>query len=167
MPAPDFVHEIDIRTPLAEIHTFLCDLHNYVALHPLIESIQEISPSNAMPKARRYRVVDRVPLGPFRMRAVYTASLEPVTASQIHVHAWQRPGVHLETIYALKESELGTRLVAHVSVDAPRLLLRFVVRHGSSSSPADGPPDLSSYPNSDVIPKRGLYYPSAEPDLRG
>ena len=60
MPATDFVHEIEIRVPPARLHAFLCDLHNYVPLHPLIESIEEIPPMNELPGARRYRVVERV-----------------------------------------------------------------------------------------------------------
>ena len=62
MPATDFVLEIEIRVPQARLHAFLCDLNNYVPLHPLIESIEEISPMDDRPRARRYRVVDRVRL---------------------------------------------------------------------------------------------------------
>ena len=133
MPANDFVHEIEIRVPQERLHAFLCDLHNYVPLHPLIESIEEISPTDEMPGARRYRVVDRIPLGPFRLRTVYVAALESVTASEVRGHAWQSPGVRLLTIYALEETESGTRLVERVSIQAPRILRRFVVSRARQS----------------------------------
>jgi hypothetical protein len=133
MPAADFVHEIEIRVPQAQLRTFLCDLHNYALLHPLIQSIDEISPGSEMPGARRYRVVDRIPLGPFRLRAVYTATLESVAANEVHGHAWLSPGVRLHTIYALEESESGTRLVERVRIEAPRILRRFVVRQARKS----------------------------------
>ncbi len=136
MPATDFVHEIEILVPCARLHAFLCDLHNYVPLHPLIESIEELSATDEMPRARRYRVVDRIPLGPFRLRSVYTAALEPVTEHEVHGHAWQSPGIRLHTIYALEEKQdaaSGTRLVERVSIEAPRILRRFVVRQARQS----------------------------------
>ncbi len=76
MPAIDFVHEIEIRVPQARLHAFLCDLHNYVPLHPLIESIEEVSPTDDMP---------------------------------------------------------GTRLIERVSIEAPRILRRFVVNQARQS----------------------------------
>ncbi len=133
MPSPDFVAEIEIRIPRSGLHAFLCDLHNYVPLHPLIESIEEISPSDALPRARRYRVVDRIPLGPLRLRTVYTAALEPVSEHEVHGHAWQTPGVRLHTVYALQDTDSGTRLVERVSVRAPRLLRRFVIDQARKS----------------------------------
>ncbi len=133
MPATDFAHEIEIRVPRAQLHDFLCDLHNYVLLHPLIESIEEISPTDEMPGARRYRVVDRVPLGPFRLRTVYTAALESVSAGEVHGHAWQSPAIRLQTIYALEEAGAGTRLVERVSIEAPRILRCFVVSQARQS----------------------------------
>ncbi len=133
MPANDFVHEIEIRVPQERLHAFLCDLPNYVPLHPLIESIEEISPIDEMPRARRYRVVDRIPLGPFRLRTVYTAALESVTADEVHGYAWQAPGVRLHTVYALEETTSGTRLVERVSIEAPRILRRFVVSQARQS----------------------------------
>jgi hypothetical protein len=133
MPATDFVHEIEIRVPQARLHAFLCDLHNYVRLHPLIESIQEISPVEQLPGARRYRVVDRVRLGPFRFRTVYTAALESATEDEIHGHAWQFPGIRLRTIYALERTESGTLLAERVSIEAPLILRRFVVSQARQS----------------------------------
>jgi hypothetical protein len=133
MPATDFVHEIEIRVPQARLHAFLCDLHNYLPLHPLIESIEEISPTDELPRARRYRVVDRVRVGPFRLRTVYTAALEPATANEVHGHAWQSPGIRLHTIYALESTGTGTRLVERVSIEAPLILRRFVVSQARQS----------------------------------
>ncbi len=96
----DFVHEIEINVSRDRLRAFLCDLHNYIPLHPLIESIEEITPLAEMPRARRYRVVDRIPIGPFRLRTVYTAALEAVTEREVHGYARQSPGVRLHTVYA-------------------------------------------------------------------
>ena len=74
IPVFDFTNEIEFRVEAARIHAFLCDLTNYLPLHPLIESIEEISATDELPRARRYRVADRIPLGPFKLRIVYTAA---------------------------------------------------------------------------------------------
>ena len=130
---PDFVLEIEIQIARSRIHAFLCELSNYRLLHPLIESIEELSPSDEMPGARRYRVVDRIPLGPFRLRTSYVAALEPVGEFEVHGHAWQSPGIRLHTIYQLQTISSGTRLVERVLVTAPRILKRFVIRTARQS----------------------------------
>jgi len=127
VPAPDFELERVIRVPLPLLHDFLCDLHRYVPLHPFIESIQELPPREDLPDARRYRVIDRIPVGPFKLKTVYTAALDPVSESEVHGHAWQSPGIRLHTIYWLAEVEDGTRLVERCSVRAHPWLRPFVV----------------------------------------
>lgn len=133
MSSIDFVHTVDIQVDRARLYDFLCDLENYRPLHPLIESIEEIAPSEEMPDARRYRVVDRIPVGAFRLRTVYTAAIEPVTENEIHGYAWQVPRIRVHTIYELAEIALGMRLSERVSIEAPRLLHGFVVREARQS----------------------------------
>jgi hypothetical protein len=131
MPSPRFplAFEIanEICVPVSALHAFLCDLHNYVPLHPFIESIQDLPRSESTPNARRYRVVDRIPIGPFRLKTVYTASLVSVSANEVHGYAWQSPGIRLHNVYALEKTERGTRLIERCHVDANRLLRGFVV----------------------------------------
>jgi len=127
MPHPDFTLEVEIHVPPSAVHAILCDLDALAPLHPLIESIRELSPLDSMPRARHYRVVDRIPVGPFRLPTAYTAALDPVTDREVHGHAWQSPSIILHSIYALEETSRGTRLVERVSIEAPRLLRRFVV----------------------------------------
>jgi len=138
-PAPgsvDFEHQIEIRIGQAELHAFLCDLENYVPLHPLIVSITEIEPRPELPNARRFRVVDRIPIGPFRLRTTYEAVLDPVGEGEVHGHAWQSPGVRLWTSYRLEPVHDGTRLIERVQVRAPRLLRRYVVDTARASHAA-------------------------------
>jgi hypothetical protein len=131
MADPDFVLELDLDVAPSVLRAFLCDLHNYVPLHPLIESIEEMAPSDKMPRAKRYRVVDRIPVGPFKLRTVYTAALDPVAEDEVHGYAWQFPAIQLQTIYAFTATSFGTHLVESVRVRAPRLLRRFVVKEAS------------------------------------
>ena len=125
---PAFTHEIEIGVPPATVHAFLCDLHNYVELHPLIESIRELPPTGARPDAHRFRVVDRIPFGPFRLRTTYTAELAPIGEREVHGRAWQTPGVRLHSIYRLEDASSGTRVLEEVSIEAPWGLRGFVVR---------------------------------------
>lgn len=124
---PDFELIREIAVAVDVIHAFLCDLHSSVPLHPFIESIQDLPASDALPAARRYRVVDRIPLGPFKLKTVYTAALDPVGPNEVHGHAWQSPGIRLHTIYSLSPSPSGTRLVESCHIKAPRLLKSFTV----------------------------------------
>lgn len=131
MPAagtePDFELACEIRIALPELHAFLCDLHRYVPLHPFIESIEELPPIEALPKAQRYRVVDRIPLGPFKLKTVYTAALDPASPTEVRGYAWQAPSIRLLTAYALEPTEEGTRLVERCWVDARGPMRFFVV----------------------------------------
>lgn len=131
MVACDFVLEQDFDVTPAVLHAFLCDLENYVALHPLIESIEERTPSDELPRAKHYRVVDRIPFGPFKLRTVYIAALNPIDAGEVHGYAWQFPSIRLHTIYALTATDRGTHLVERVSVRAPRIFRRFVINQAS------------------------------------
>jgi hypothetical protein len=122
-----FTLEEDFDVAPSVLRAFLCDLNNLVALHPLIESIEELKPNEALPQAKHYRVVDRIPMGPFKLRTVYTAALDLVDENEVHGYAWQFPSIELHTVYALTETPLGTHLVERVSVHAPWLLRRFVL----------------------------------------
>jgi hypothetical protein len=123
----DFKLERDIEVSPSALHRFLCDLNNYTPLHPLIESIEELEPSRELPLAKRYRVVDRISFGPFKLRTVYIAALDPVAEDEVHGYAWQFPSIRLHTIYSLTRIAIGTHLEERVCVEAPWLLRRFVI----------------------------------------
>ena len=108
------------------MHAFLCDLHNLRELHPFIVAIEDLPPSPELPGAQRYRIEDRIPLGPIRLRTSYVAAMEPVAGGELRGHAWQKPGVHLLTTYTLHERNGATELREHCAIDAPWLLRGFV-----------------------------------------
>ncbi len=127
----EFSHEIEIEVTPTRLHAFLSDLRNYVPLHPLIESIEDLPPPAALPHARHYRVIDKIPVGPFRLTTTYRAVLEPVSDHEVRGHAWQFPAIELITRYALHPIERGTRLVERARVEAPLPLIGFVTREAS------------------------------------
>ena len=121
--------QCSIRAPASLVHEYLCDLENYVGLHPLIESITEIKAVPELPNARRYRVVDRIAFGPLRFRIVYTAALEALNSTTVRGNAWQFPGVHLTTVYEVSTTEAApemTCLRESTDVMAPWGLRRIV-----------------------------------------
>lgn len=125
--SPDFVLSRDVAVARETLHAFLCDLRGYVPLHPFIVSIEDLPPIASLPAARVHRVVDRIPIGPFTLKTVYTAALEPCAPDEVRGYAWQAPNVRLHTRYGLASIDEGTRLVERCHVDAPRWLWRFVV----------------------------------------
>ncbi len=133
MGARSFQHEIEIAVAPGQLQGFLLDLHNYVALHPLIESIRDLPPTAELPHAKRYEVVDRVPTGPFLMKVVYIAALEEISETEVRGHAWQKPGVHLVTSYQIEPTDPGCRLTEVCQVEAPFFLGGFVTRQASAA----------------------------------
>jgi len=134
MSPPDFVLEIELRATRDRVRSFLCDLHNHRDLHPLIVAVEELAADPARPSARRYRITDRVPVGPFGMTIAYTAEVEAQSAGLVRAEAWQTPGIHLTTEYELADLDGGgTRLIERVSVEAPWPLRRFTIRQARAA----------------------------------
>ena len=136
-----FEFECEIAAPIGSVRAFLCDLNRLSALHPLIESIEAMESPADRPRARFWRVVDRIPLGPLHIRMTYVASLEEISDFEIVGEAWQVPKVELRTVYTLTPlttnsslASLGatgtgerTRVAERVAIRAPLGLRRFVV----------------------------------------
>ena len=128
MASARFQMTLEIGAELAEVHGLLADLDQLRVLHPLIETIRELPSTAERPDARRYSVVDRLRLGPLRLRSEYLAELHVVSDTQVEGRAWQRPAIELHTIYRMTASAPGTRLTETTTLHAPRLLRGFV-RH--------------------------------------
>ena len=126
MSSSGFENEVLIEESPETVRTFLLDLHNHTALHPLIESIVDLAPRPDQPKAKHYEIVDKVPVGPFRLKATYRATIEELSANEVLAQAWQKPKVYLKTTYRIDAAVPGTRLHESCEVSAPRLLRRFV-----------------------------------------
>ena len=132
----NFQHEIDVEAPPPAVTAFLVDLHNHRALHPLIETITDLPRPEARPTVRAYEIVDRVPMGPLRVRVTYRAEVEQVAADRIVAEAFQRPRVHLRTEYTVLATDSGSRSIEHVTVTAPFGLTRFVTAQAEKAHAA-------------------------------
>jgi hypothetical protein len=134
MAERSFEQSIAIGAAPAIVHAFLADLHRHRDLHPLIERIEDLPPQPGRPDVRRYRVTDRMRLGPLAFRITYLAELEPFAPDLILGAAWQSPGVELRTRYRVSPSRGGgTLLHEEVRLKAPRLLIGYAHRQAEAA----------------------------------
>ena len=134
MAERSFEQSIEIRVAPAVAHAFLADLHNHRELHPLIERIEDLPPDPRRPAVRRYRVIDRMRLGPLSFRIAYVAELKTVPPDEIAAAAWQTPRIEVRTRYRVTASPAGGTLVHEdVLLKAPLLLVGYAHRQAEAA----------------------------------
>src|SRR5688572_7642676 len=111
MAERSFEQSIEIAAAPEQAHAFLADLHRHRDLHPLIERIQDLAAQPGRSDVRRYRVTDRMRLGPLSFRIAYVAEIEAVPPDLILGTAWQSPGVELRTRYRITRASAGGTLL--------------------------------------------------------
>ncbi|HBX70064.1 MAG TPA: hypothetical protein DEH25_11985 [Chloroflexi bacterium] len=130
-PTKIFETEVWIDADPVDVRNFLADLSHHDQIHPLIVQVEELTPPEV--DFRRYQITDRVPVGPFTMKAVYEADIRISPAGDVISEARQSPGIRLQNVTQCIPSNGGTRLVEKVTVSAPRLLLGFVTQQAQES----------------------------------
>ena len=86
----------DVPAPPDAVRDFYVDLDNIKLVHPLIVSVETLSRSKTEDGYQQsYRVVDRIPLGPFTIRTAYQARLRVPVNGDVSTEADQSPGVRL------------------------------------------------------------------------
>jgi polyketide cyclase/dehydrase/lipid transport protein len=133
MAERSFEQSIEIGAAPEVVHDFLSDLHRHRDLHPLIERIEDLPGDPGRPAVRRYRVTDRIRLGPLAFRIAYVAELEPFAPDLILAAAWQSPGLELRTRYRLSPSPAGTLVEEEVLLKAPFLLVGYAHRQAKAA----------------------------------
>ncbi len=134
MAERSFEQAIEIRVAPEVVHAFLADLHRHRDLHPLIERIEDLPRHPGRPTVRRYRVTDRMHLGPLAFRIHYVAELDPFAPDLILAAAWQSPGIEVHTRYRITSSSAGGTLVhEEVLLKAPLLLVGYAHRQAEAA----------------------------------
>ena len=134
MAERSFEQSIEIAVAPEQVHAFLADLHRHRDLHPLIERIQDLAAQPGRSDVRRYRVTDRMRLGPLSFRIAYVAEIEAVPPDLILGTAWQSPGVELRTRYRITRAPAGgTLLREDVLLKAPFLLIGYAHRQAEAA----------------------------------
>lgn len=119
----------DVPAPPDDVRDFYVDLDNIKLVHPLIVSVQATSRTET-PEGylQSYRVVDRIPLGPFTMRITYRARLHVRTDGEVTTEADQSPGVRLRGSVSFAPIDGGTRVTERIRIAAPRPLAAMTTR---------------------------------------
>lgn len=119
----------DVPAPPEQVRDFYVDLNNIKLVHPLIVSVQTVSRTQIPGVYRQsYRVVDRIPLGPFTMRITYRARLLVPRDGDVLTEADQSPGVRLRGTVSFEPIDAGTRITERIRIAAPRPLAAMTTR---------------------------------------
>ncbi len=118
-----------VPAPPDHVRDFYVDLDNIKLVHPLIVSVQATSRSETPDGyLQGYRVVDRIPLGPFTMRISYRARLHVRADGIVTTEADQSPGVRLRGTVSFAPSDGGTQITERIRIAAPRPLAALTTR---------------------------------------
>jgi len=119
----------DVPAPPDRVRDFYVDPDNIRLVHPLIVSVEAGSRTETSRGYRQsYRVVDRIPLGPFTMQITYRARLEVPADGDVLTEADQSPGVRLRGTVSFAPIDGGTRLTERIRITAPRPLAPLTTR---------------------------------------
>jgi hypothetical protein len=119
----------DVPAPPEQVRDFYVNLDNIKLVHPLIVSVQTMSRTQTPDGYRQsYRVVDRIPLGPFTMQITYQARLHVPTEGDVLTEADQSPGVRLRGTVSFEPIDAGTRVTERIQFAAPRPLAAMTTR---------------------------------------
>ena len=121
----------EVPAPPGDVRDFYVDLDNIKVVHPLIVSVQATSRTETPDGyLQGYRVVDRIPLGPFAMRITYRARLHVRADGDVLTEADQSPGVRLRGTVSFAPVDGGTRITERIRIAAPRPLAPMTTREG-------------------------------------
>ena len=110
----------DVPGPPGDVRAFYADLDNIKLVHPLVVSVRTLDRSETSDGyVQTYRVSDRIPLGPLRLRTSYVARLHVPAAGDVSTDARQFPRVRLRGSVAFEPTATGTRVVERVQIEAP------------------------------------------------
>lgn len=119
----------DVPAAPSEVRDFYVNLDNIKLVHPLIVSVETLSHSQTPDGyLQSYRVIDRIPLGPFTIKIAYQARLQVPTEGDVLTEADQSPGVRLRGTVRFEPVEAGTRVTERIRIAAPRLLAPIATR---------------------------------------
>ena len=80
----------DVPAPPEAVRDFYVDLDNIKLVQPLIVSVESLARNETSDGYRHsYRVVDRIPLGPFTMQITYQACLHALVKVRLLMRHWQ------------------------------------------------------------------------------
>lgn len=123
--------EVSVVVPAEpdEVRDFLADLRRCARIHPLIVRVDRLG--ERMPGVHRYRIRDRMRLGPMTIAFSYLVETTRTAEGDIVSDAYQFPRIHLHNVTSFTPVEGGTLVHEQVTITAPRFLVNTVRREGS------------------------------------
>ncbi len=137
MAQTTLTQSIVIYAPVERILHAIQFLEESTRYHPLVQHI-DLLEAVTLPDGstrRSYRVVDRVPLGPFKLRTVYTAIMtRPIGEQTVIAEAHQSPGVILRIRNdCVAGPDGGVTLTETIQIEASRILIGTVKRQAEAA----------------------------------
>jgi hypothetical protein len=112
-----------------EVRDFYVNLDNIKQVHPLVVAVRTTDRRQTPDGyVQTYRVQDRIPLGPLRLRISYVARLHVPHTGDVTAESHQFPRVRLHTTVTFEPIAAGTRVTEHMRIEAPRALAGMTTR---------------------------------------
>jgi Polyketide cyclase / dehydrase and lipid transport len=119
----------EIPAPPDDVRDFYVNLDNIKRVHPLVVAVRTTDRRDTPDGyVQTYRVQDRIPMGPLRLRISYVARLHVPRTGDVQAESRQFPGVRLHTTVSFEPIAAGTRVTEHMRIEAPRPLVGMTTR---------------------------------------
>ena len=119
----------EIPAPPNDVREFYVDLDNIKRVHPLVVAVRTTDRrETADGYVQTYRVQDRIPMGPLRLRISYVATLHVPHTGDVTAESRQFPRVRLHTTVTFEPITAGTRVTEHMRIEAPRVFAGMTTR---------------------------------------
>lgn len=132
----EFTQSVDITgVSVAEVTTFLSDVRNYKAIHPLIVSVDKTGESTDSDGGTisHYTVTDSMDVAGLPVQFSYTTDMRTCGDGAIGSHAHQTPGIDLYNHTTVTATPAGVTVTEQVHVVAPCLLMGVTYDNGKKA----------------------------------
>ena len=127
----------EIPAPPDEVRDFYVNLDNIKQVHPLVVAVRTTDRRQTPDGYEQtYRVQDRIPMGPLRLRISYAARLHVPHTGDVTAESRQFPRVRLHTTVTFQPIAAGTRVTEHMRIEAPRALAGMTTREAVNAHTA-------------------------------
>jgi hypothetical protein len=119
----------DVEASPADVRAFYTDLDSIRLVHPLVVSVRSLDRRETTDGyVQTYRVGDRIPWGPLRVRTSYVVRLHVPVTGAVASEARQFPRVRLRGTVTFEPIAAGTRITERIRIAAPSPLASVTVR---------------------------------------
>lgn len=109
----------------AAVREALVDVDGYPQIHPLVTRVDRlpVSTPSADSRTDRYRIRDRMELGPLMVSFAYRLEMTVTEEGDIVSDTYRFPGIRLHHVTTCRPEKDGSLVYEHVDIVAPRPLV--------------------------------------------